>query len=273
MNAIKVPSATKKGFEEAEDGDSINILFPNSKTRKGRVDKGVAQTLDTGCNQAVVYNIPEQVKIRKYAVDISALQKCLKKHKKYTNKVIAQKLKVKKTTIEHWFRTDKSFSIPDADIWMQLKELLEIKTNEFDESIMTFIIQDGVFEKSNRVYDEKGIAPTLTKATADEKILTKVKQINPSKESGGKQPYQQNRIYDTDGLSPALNANLSTGGNMINTYRIRRLTPLECFRLQGFPDDAFFRAEKVNSDTQLYKQAGNSITTCVMVELFKKILL
>jgi len=60
---------------------------------------------------------------------------------------------------------------------------------------------------------------------------------------------------------------------LTNGYRIRRLTPLECFRLQGFPDDAFFRAEKVNSDTQLYKQAGNSITTCVMVELFKKILL
>jgi DNA (cytosine-5)-methyltransferase 1 len=58
---------------------------------------------------------------------------------------------------------------------------------------------------------------------------------------------------------------------LTNGYRIRRLTPLECFRLQGFPDDAFFRAEKVNSDTQLYKQAGNSITTCVMVELFKKI--
>ena len=60
---------------------------------------------------------------------------------------------------------------------------------------------------------------------------------------------------------------------LTNGYRIRRLTPLECFRLQGFPDEAFFRAEKVNSDTQLYKQAGNSITTCVMVELFKKIFL
>ena len=228
-NSIKVPSATSKGYEEARDGDSINLEHPNSKTRRVRVGKGVAQTLDTACNQAVVHNIPEQVKIRKYAVDIPALQKCLKKHKKYTNKQIAEKLKVKKTTAEHWFRTDKCFSIPDAEIWMQLKELLDIKTDEFDKSIMTFIIQDGVFEKSNRVYDEIGIAPTLTKAAADEKILT-------------------------------------------NQYKIRRLTPLECFRLQGFPDDAFFRAEKVNSDTQLYKQAGNSITTCVMVELFKKIL-
>jgi len=54
-------------------------------------------------------------------------------------------------------------------------------------------------------------------------------------------------------------------------YKIRRLTPLECFRLQGFPDEAFFKAEKVNSDTQLYKQAGNSITVNVMMELLKKI--
>ena len=103
----------------------------------------------------------------------------------------------------------------------------------------------------------------------------KVKQLNQSKESGGQQPYQQNRVFDTDGLSPAVLANLGGDRNhniLTSQYKIRRLTPLECFRLQGFPDEAFFRAEKVNSDTQLYKQAGNSITTCVMVELFKKIL-
>lgn len=58
---------------------------------------------------------------------------------------------------------------------------------------------------------------------------------------------------------------------VVNQYKIRRLTPLECFRLQGFPDEAFFKAEKVNSDTQLYKQAGNSITVNVMMELLKKI--
>lgn len=109
-NTIKVPSATKKGFEEAEDGDSISLEHPSSKTRRGRVGKGVAQTVNTGNGQAVV------------------------------------------------------------------KE-----------------------------------------------------------------------------------------------FKIRRLTPLECWRLQGFPDDAFFRAKAVNSDTQLYRQAGNSITVNVMMEIFKKI--
>ena len=53
---IKIKSATSKGYEEAVDGDSINYSNPNSKTRRGRVGKGVAQTLDTACSQAVIDN-------------------------------------------------------------------------------------------------------------------------------------------------------------------------------------------------------------------------
>jgi DNA (cytosine-5)-methyltransferase 1 len=50
--------------------------------------------------------------------------------------------------------------------------------------------------------------------------------------------------------------------------RIRKLTPKECFRLMGFDDESFHRAEAVNSNTQLYKQAGNSIVVDVLEELF-----
>lgn len=53
--------------------------------------------------------------------------------------------------------------------------------------------------------------------------------------------------------------------------RIRRLTPKECFRLQGFPDEYFERARKVNSDSQLYKQAGNGVTVNVIYEIAKRI--
>lgn len=42
--------------------------------------------------------------------------------------------------------------------------------------------------------------------------------------------------------------------------RIRRLTPRECFRLQGFPDELYEKARKVSSDSQLFKQAGNAVT-------------
>ena len=58
---IKIKSATSKGYEVAQEGDSINYSVPTSKTRRGRVGKGVAQTLDTACNQAVM----ESNKIRR----------------------------------------------------------------------------------------------------------------------------------------------------------------------------------------------------------------
>ena len=54
-------------------------------------------------------------------------------------------------------------------------------------------------------------------------------------------------------------------------YRIRKLTPKECFRLQSFPDWAFDKAQEVNSDSQLYKQAGNSVTVNVIHEIAKRL--
>lgn len=54
-------------------------------------------------------------------------------------------------------------------------------------------------------------------------------------------------------------------------YRIRKLTPRECWRLQGFPDWAFDRAKQVNSDSQLYKQAGNSVTVPVIADIAKRL--
>ena len=57
---------------------------------------------------------------------------------------------------------------------------------------------------------------------------------------------------------------------LIKKSKIRRLTPLECWRLQGYKDDDFYKVKDV-SDTQLYKQAGNSITVDVLMHLFKKI--
>ena len=52
--------------------------------------------------------------------------------------------------------------------------------------------------------------------------------------------------------------------------RIRRLTPKECFRLQGWTDDYFEKAQFVNSDSQLYKQAGNGVTVNVIYEIAKR---
>jgi DNA-cytosine methyltransferase len=101
----------------------------------------------------------------------------------------------------------------------------------------------------------KGIANTLDTACNQAVVV----QINDSKESGGKQPYMQNRIHASENISPAL-TQFSSRLNTAQSTRIRRLTPLECMRLQGYPDD--FKTPC--SDSQTYKQAGNSIPVTVM---------
>lgn len=63
-----------------------------------------------------------------------------------------------------------------------------------------------------------------------------------------------------------------TKGVVMNDLRIRKLTPRECWRLQAFPDDAFDKAQEVCSNTQLYKQAGNSITVTVLQAILKNLL-
>jgi DNA (cytosine-5)-methyltransferase 1 len=77
---------------------------------------------------------------------------------------------------------------------------------------------------------------------------------------------QQARVYSADGIAPCITT--GTSGNTIPKFlfgeRIRRLTPKECWRLQGFPDELFEKAAAVNSDSQLYKQAGNSVTVPVI---------
>tara|TARA_R100000656_G_scaffold24078_1_gene21283 strand:+ start:93 stop:479 length:387 start_codon:yes stop_codon:yes gene_type:complete len=124
----------------------------------------------------IYYDIPEIVNIRKYNVNVIELQKCLLKALKNSNKTkkqVAKELNEEFTTIEHYFRHEGSeyFSIPEPTIWIKLKEILNIKTNKFDISILTFEKKLSEFDLTNRVYDVNGIAPTITSTNADIRIL------------------------------------------------------------------------------------------------------
>ena len=123
------------------------------------------------------------------------------------------------------------------------------------------------------------IAPTITKNSYQENNFLSIKEAT-------KQGYAIANIGDSINLS---HPNSKTrrgrvGKNIANTlltsdeqgvvlsdYKIRKLTPRECWRLQGFPDWAFDKAQKVNSNSQLYKQAGNSVTVNVIEEIAKKL--
>ena len=131
-----------------------------------------------------------------------------------------------------------------------------------------------------RVYDISGISPCLNcmgGGGLEPKIRVK---------EATKQGYAEAEIGDSVNLShPNSKTRRGRVGKQIaNTlltgesqgvvepdFRIRKLTPRECWRLQGFPDWAFDKAQEVNSNSQLYKQAGNSVTVNVISAIAKEL--
>ena len=267
-------------------------------------------------------DIPQTVSVRKYEVDTDKLVQVLRSHKessKMTNKTLAEELDLPITKVEHWFRQDDCFAIPDAEVWLKLKELLQIETDEFDESIMTFEEKEGVYEKSERHYFADGIMPTLTSTSAgNEKIIVReaTKQGYAVAEEGDSinigfpnSKTRRGRVGKqiagtlTTSSEMAVVVPSFVNGDVCKTvrasghgsvdrhswdmvavqepinpmplpngmWRIRKLTPKECWRLMGFDDEDFEKAEAVNSNTQLYKQAGNSIVVDVLEHIYQEL--
>lgn len=103
-----------------------------------------------------------------------------------------------------------------------------------------------------------GISRTLT--ATDYKRVPKVAIKNATK-----QGYQMTGVGDGIATKDNLGVVLEDGSKCY----IRKLTPRECWRLQGFTDEQFDKASAVNSNTQLYKQAGNAVTVNVAYEIGK----
>ncbi|WP_113870141.1 DNA (cytosine-5-)-methyltransferase [Paraliobacillus ryukyuensis] len=122
-------------------------------------------------------------------------------------------------------------------------------------------------ENIRRVYDTGGISPSLTTmegGNRQPKIYQSV--LTPERENK-----RQNGRRIKDPNEPMFTLTSQDRHGVSDGYRIRKLTPRECWRLQGFPDWAFDKAKEVNSDSQLYKQAGNSVTVNVIYAIAKKL--
>lgn len=99
--------------------------------------------------------------------------------------------------------------------------------------------------------------------------------IGEKKSNSGRQYYMQDRIYDGDyalAIATSINPYYVVGEEKMEQLRIRKLTPKECWLLMGFDSEDFEKASQVNSNAQLYKQAGNSIVVNVLEEIFKQLL-
>jgi DNA (cytosine-5)-methyltransferase 3A len=126
---------------------------------------------------------------------------------------------------------------------------------------------ERILRENPKLNPDKACCVTAKSNTAgygNPRTMTVV-QLNASRESGGRQPYQQNRVYNAAGKSPAHMAQASFGSYaVLDGKMLRRLTPTECARLQTIPE--WYRW--ACSDTQQYKLTGNGWT----VEVIKHIL-
>ena len=106
------------------------------------------------------------VKVRKNFVNTKELCEYLRQHKgNKTNKQIAEYCNVPITKVEHWFRKDTSFAIPDEISWFKLKQLFKITLSEWDKKITEFEIKKNNFDMAKRIYHVRGKHPTLTTLT------------------------------------------------------------------------------------------------------------
>ena len=221
-----------KGYFRGECGSEVLSFSRENETFDGKItaemNKGRScKVVDTdgiigaltagghnsGGRSIIVTDIKQPVFKRKYDVDIPNLQTLLRTSKQeqgLSNKDLAEKLDVPLTTVEHWFRTDKSFSIPSKEIWFDLKQALNITDDSFDASITEFVEMDSKFDMSNRLYDDNGLSPTLKSSTDGELIkehqhciedyngeIKKVGNVSPTN-------HWRSDVLSSDGISKAL---------------------------------------------------------------------
>ena len=195
-NFLKVKEATKKGYAIATEGDSINLEQPSSKTRRGRVGDGTANTLTTSCNQSVVEPIIVDTSFKNSRAPRFYTETC--------------------PTINTMGGGNREPKVIDPIICAQRGRNPDDPTPR----------ESGL--KTVQMLEPKldGTSNTLTTVQKDNLVITP-------------------------------------------TLRIRKLTPLECWRLMGIDDENFHKVKASGvSNSQLYKQAGNGL----VVDVFAAIL-
>lgn len=121
--------------------------------------------------------------------------------------------------------------------------------------------------RRGRVQEGGDVCPTLT---AQNNEICRIEKVGQISNDGS----QRGTVVSDRGVFPTLSAGTHGYANphLYTQYRIRKLTPKECWRLMGFTDEDFEKAASVNSNTQLYKQAGNSIVVNCLEGIFSNLI-
>lgn len=163
---------------------------------------------------------------------------------------------------------------PKQEFKLKLKDLLEDEVDEkyylSGEQIARIVDIEGLV---STVIENHGTVTAILEGDTNRTICLNSKSGRNGID--GLQPSRKDRIYSSDGIACTIATNDFYNPNylvsLILAYKIRKLTPKECWRLMGFNDEDFEKAAKVNSKTQLYKQAGNSIVVNVLMAIFNNL--
>lgn len=162
---------------------------------------------------------------------------------------------------------DKDDVVPEDEKRFYRQALYTLENNDCEEG--------DTINAFNQTVDKSGVCPTIT--TRPEGFKTAILPVVKGEViQGGLQEHQHPR---KDGISPSITAACGMGGGQTpifteryrTHYRIRKLTPRECGRLMGVKDSDIDKMAAVNSNSQLYKQFGNSIVVDVMCAMFRKL--
>lgn len=179
----------------------------------------------------------------------------------------------------NWFVNKVGMLIEDCDDY-DGGENLEHKVNVTDKTLCLNSKVNGKQPSlQNRIYDTNAISTAITTSFMPSIAIPEAtkKGYALAKEGDGiyiNRPHQK-RGTVPKGMIQTIKSSVNDLGVVVDTaesLRVRKLTPKEYWRLMGFSDEDFEKASKVNSNTQLYKQAGNSIVVNVLMAIFKELL-
>ena len=177
---------------------------------------------------------------------------------------------------------------PKQELKLKLKDMLEDEVDEkyyLSDEMVDKIKASNFMQERKRIQEKEYCDTLLARDWKDPKCVEVNRKYGVFDTEKSK--HQAGSVYDENGLSPTLDT--MQGGwrqpcieikeatkyerNKDKTeLRIRKLTPREVWRLMGFDDEDFEKASKVNSNTQLYKQAGNSICVPVLIAILKELI-
>ncbi len=260
LEGIPIPEATKKGYSVAYEGDTINLENMASKTRRGKVGRQIAQTINTATGLAVVTK--EEVNVLGNYNKSNHNASRIISPNGISPAVMENHGTV--TAIACELRTDGIVTYKDNTMGAlrTINQCGDKYIIEKEKMICyNYTKKDGTQTSLNdRVYDSNNSSPAITTRPffMPNYLVDKDEQeeIDDDTFSNGEYGY----VIDKETGKP-----IEFGG-----FRIRKLMPIECYRLMGFTREDFFKVKEAGiSDSQCYKQAGNSIVVDVLEAIFR----